>query len=297
LGLLERQIDPAPPPASPTAPAPTRTRWPWDLLGAAGLAAALLLAAVLIVKRAPWPFGPPYPRLEHDHAELMVARPAKAGRTLTVLFVGNSFTYRNDLPAMLVNLASSDPGNATGLQVQAVTYPDAWLDDLRTRTHALDWARDHHPDYVVLQEHSFWYDGGYPAARAAVGRWIDALRPLRAAPLLFEAWTDAAGSDAFRRGSSPADDARNDADGANTLGRSLGVPVVAVGQAFEAARRTPGEPNLYGPDRHHPSVAGTYFAALVFYRFFTGRTGAEATWRPRGLSPQDAAMLVRLNGG
>jgi len=48
---------------------------------------------------------------------------------------------------------------------------------------------------------------------------------------------------------------------------------------------------------HHPSVAGAYLAALVFYRYFTGRTGAEATWRPSGLSAEDAAALVRLNGG
>jgi hypothetical protein len=32
-------------------------------------------------------------------------------------------------------------------------------------------------------------------------------------------------------------------------------------------------------------------------RFFTGRTGAEATYIPEGLSKQDAAVLVRVNGG
>jgi hypothetical protein len=262
----------------------------------AGLA-ALLLAGLFLFRLGSWPFGPPYPRLERDHDQLMVSRTAKAGRSLTVLFVGNSFTFRNDLPAMLVNLASSDPGNPIRLQVKGETHPDASLDDMLAKTNALDWARDHHPNYVVLQEHSFWYDGNYATARAAAVHWVNALRPLRVAPLLFEVWTDGPGSEVFTRGSSPADDARSAADGTDTLGRSLGLPVVAVGQAFEAARETPGTPDLWGPDRHHPSVAGTYFAALVFYRFFTGRTGAEATWRPAGLSPQEAATLVRLNGG
>jgi hypothetical protein len=72
---------------------------------------------------------------------------------------------------------------------------------------------------------------------------------------------------------------------------------VPVGQAFEAAREMKGAPDVWGPDHHHPSVAGTYLAALVFYRSFTGRSGAQATWRPNGLNAQDAATLVQLSGG
>ncbi len=243
-----------------------------------------------------WPDGA-YPRLEHDHDELMVSKTAKAATSVTVLFVGNSLTFRNDLPAMLVNLASSDPGNSVRLQVKGETFPDASLDDMFGKGQALGWARDHHPDYVVLQEHSFWYDTDYEAARGAASRWTNALRPLGAAPLLFEVWTDGADSDVWKGGTNPAGDAMNAGQSTNSLGRSLGLPVVAVGQAFEAARLTPGAPDLYGRDHHHPSVAGTYLGALAFYRYFTGRSGAEATYRPRGLSNQDAATLVRLNGG
>jgi hypothetical protein len=257
----------------------------------------VLLALLAMGGLLLWPRGGAYPLLEHDHDELMVSKTAQAGTTVTVLFVGNSLTFRNDLPAMLVNLASSDPGNTARLQVKGETYPDASLQDMFGRTGVLDWARDHHPDYVVLQEHSFWYDGGYEASQQAAGKWADALRPLRLTPLLFEVWTDGDGSDVFTRGTTPTDDARNAAESTARLGRQLGLPVVTVGEAFETARETPGAPNLYASDRHHPSVAGTYLAALVFYRFFTGRTGAEATYVPDGLSKRDAAVLVRVNGG
>jgi hypothetical protein len=262
--------------------------------------AAVVLAIVAVGALLLRPQGGAYPRLEHDHDELMVSRTAKASSTVTVLFVGNSLTFRNDLPAMLVDLASSDPGNPTRLQVKGETYPDASLDDMFAKAQALEWARAHHPDYVVLQEHSFWYDTDFEAARAAASRWANALRSLNEAPLLFEVWADGEGSDVYTHASyhlTPADDARSAAASTNSLGHSLGLPVVAVGQAFEAARETPGAPNLYDADHHHPSVAGTYLAALVFYRLFTGRSGAEATWRPEGLSAQDAAILVRLNGG
>ena len=151
----------------PAADSPTGSQPPigppWGLVRLAALS-ALLLAMLLVVGLLLRPEGGAYPRLEHDHDDLMVSQTAKAGTTLTVLFVGNSLTFRNDLPAMLVNLASSDPGNTARLQVKGETYPDASLDDMLTKTHALDWARDHHPDYVVLQEHSFWYAANDAAA-------------------------------------------------------------------------------------------------------------------------------------
>jgi hypothetical protein len=261
----------------------------------AGLS-VVLLALLGILTFLVWPDGA-YRRLQHDHDELMVSKTAKPASTVTVLFVGNSLTYTNDLPAMLVNVASSDPENTVRLQVKAETFPNASLDDMFNKGKALDWARDHHPDYVVLQEHSFWYDTDDEAARSAAFRWTNALKPLGAAPLLFEVWTDGEASNVWKGLSNPAEDALRAVQSTDGLGRSLGLPVVAVGQAFEAARQTPGAPDLYGPDHHHPSVAGSYLGALAFYRYFTGRTGAEATYRPRGLSDQDAAALVRLNGG
>ena len=48
-------------------------------------------------------------------------------------------------------------------------------------------------------------------------------------------------------------------------------------------------PDLYQADRHHPSVAGTYLAALTFYRAFTGRAGTDARYRPWGMSAADQA--------
>jgi hypothetical protein len=290
-------------PSEPTtADSQPRTAPSWWVLRLAALC-IILLALLFVLGLRLWSDGAAYPRLDHDHDELMVSRTAKPGSTVTILFIGNSLTFRNDLPAMLVDLASSDPGNTMRLQVKGETYPDAWLDDLYAKGHALDWARNHHVDEVVLQEHSLWYRSNYEGARAAASRWMSALRTLNAAPLLFEVWADGEGSDVYTDkdyagfGLTPAEDARNAADATDTLGRSLGLPVVAVGQAFEVARQTAGAPNLYAADHHHPSVAGTYLAALVFYRQFTGRTGAEATWRPSGLSAQDAATLVRLNGG
>jgi hypothetical protein len=284
-------------PSEPRDEDPAHARRRDGLGGTAALFVAALVLTVLLVGALTLRSEGAYARLGHDHDELMVSRTAPAGAAVTVLFVGNSLTFRNDLAATLVDLASSDPGNTVRLQVKAVTYPDASLEQMWDKGQALSWARAHRPTYVVLQEHSFWYDGDYEAAYAAAARWTEALKGLGATPVLFEVWTDGEGSEVFKGGSNPADDAQGAALSTDRLAGQLGLPVAAVGQAFEAARRTPGAPDLYASDRHHPSTAGTYLAALVFYRFLTGRTGAEASWRPPGLSQADAALLVRLNGG
>lgn len=293
-------IDPA---SDLTARRPARP--PWRLPRVLALSAALVAAPFVTgLVRLP-EAGAPYVRLEHDHDELMASRTAQPERTLTILFVGNSLTFRNDLPAMLVDLASSDPGNTTRLQVKAETFPNASLGDMGAKTGAFAWAQAHHADFVVLQEHSGWYmwPDAVSAAQQDARAWDQALAPLGETPVLFQVWADGDGSRAYTDrnspafGSTPADDARLAAESTERLARQLGRQVVPVGQAFETARETKGAPDVYGPDRHHPSVAGTYLAALVFYRAFTGRSGADATWRPNGLNAQDAATLVQLSGG
>jgi hypothetical protein len=176
------------------------------------------------------------------------------------------------------------------------------LDQLRTRTGALAWAQGHHVDDVVLQEHSYWYEdpGEYQLTLQSAKAWVDALRPTGATSVLFQVWADGDGSEVYTDqqyptfGSNSGRDSQNAVGSTQSLALGVGADVAPVGQAFEAARQTPGAPDVWGPDRHHPSLAGSYLAALVFYRYLTGRSGAEATWRPGGLSAEDAATLVRV---
>jgi hypothetical protein len=271
------------------------------ILRGLALLAASLVAVAFMMGIVRWPEGGRYPRYEHDHDEIMVSDTPNATRTITVVFIGNSITFHNDLAAMLVNIASSDPGNRTRLQVKALTYPNATLDELRTKTGAVSWIQAHHVDYAVLQEHTIWYD--FPHSYDGLGAftaWDEALRPQGVTSLLFEDWADADGSEVYTDkddptfGSSAEKDVANSANATAALGKALGLQVVSVGDAFEAARETKGAPDVWGPDHHHASVAGTYLAATVFYRYLTGRTGAEATYRPHGVSAQDAATLVGL---
>jgi hypothetical protein len=268
------------------------------LLALGALVAALFAAGVLR-----WPEGGRYPRYEHDHDVLLVSDTPRATRTITVVFIGNSLTFHNDLPAMLANLASSDAGN-TRLQVKGETLGNGDLNEARAKTGAIAWIQAHHADYAVLQDHGLWYDFA-PAydAVGAVAAWEESLRSQGVTPVLFQVWAYGDKSDVYADhdlptfGSNRVEDTARSANQTSGVAQALGLQVVSVGDAFETAHQTPGAPHVLDADNHHPSVAGTYLAALVFYRFFTGRTGAEATYRPNGLSARDAAALMRLSAG
>lgn len=239
-----------------------------------------------------------------DHDEIMTSNTGSApDRTVTVLFVGNSFTFVHDVPAMLVDIACADPQNTTRLDVQAITRANATLGQMLEQGDAVNWIKSHHPDYVVLQEHSLWYDTDEDQARRNLSAWMAALRPLGTTALLFEVWADGDGADTYTDsqyaafGSTPKQDARKAADKSETLAQEFSLSLVRVGDAFERAREMNDAPNVYGPDHHHASVAGAYLAALVFYQQFTGRTGEQSTYRPWGVSADDKAKLVQAASG
>jgi hypothetical protein len=180
-----------------------------------------------------------------------------------VLFLGNSYTYVNDLPGMFRHLAHAGGRNvATGMVAnggETLAQHAASADSLAAITGS-------HWQYVVLQEQSeipalasAWQSEMYPAARSLV----DAVRGTGATPVLLETWAHQAGlatAGLDNAGMQAAIDA-----GYETLGNDLGVTVVPAGQAWAAARRIDPTIVLWQSDGSHPSVAGTYLVACVVY--------------------------------
>jgi len=273
------------------------------------LRTVLVIALVIALGFLGWlqlpRLGGHYMLRESDHSEIMTSgETAQTKKNVTILFVGNSFTFVNDLPAMLVNIAAADPGNTTQLAVKAITYPDAHLGALLSQSDALAWLGAHPTDYVVLQEHSGWYalPQWVDEARGSAKAWRDALLPLKARPVLFESWADATGSNIYTDptfyayGRTFRELTLDAESGTGALAQELGMPVVKVARAFYRAAQSSRAPDLFQPDLHHPSQAGSYLAALAFYRFFTQRSGAESSYRPWGVSAADKALLVEAAG-
>jgi hypothetical protein len=192
----------------------------------------------------------------------------RAGCT-RVLFIGNSYTSVNDLPAMFADLARS---GGRAVEVGTDAPGGATLADHAASSATRDAIGSAAWDVVVLQEQSVLpvspasVAGSFePAARALA----DAATSAGARPVLFETWAhrdgwpDAGLTDyASMQGRISA--------AYRTVGRDLGLEVAPIGTVWAAARADHPEIDLWQPDGSHPTAAGTYLAACALYASLFG---------------------------
>lgn len=170
---------------------------------------------------------------------------------LRVLFVGNSLTAGNDLPAMTRAVAAS--GGWT-LSYAVRVAPNVSLEDHWYSGVAEEIARLR-ADVVVLQQGP----SSLPANQQHLRHWSEVLAgPIRDAggtPALFMVWPDASRESAF-------DDVYAAYHGAAQAVDGLFIP---AGDAWRAVWRRDPDASLYGADGFHPSRLGSLVAAITIY--------------------------------
>jgi hypothetical protein len=231
------------------------------------------------------------PLFVQTEGDIQLARSEEPG--VRVLFVGNSFTFYNDMPRMLHELAAEDPGASPVFSVSRVR--GSWslegaTDDkgFVSLLDEIDW------DAVVLQERSWylaesedwWMDETYPYADDLRRKIASGRDP----GFLFETW-------GYRGGMGRGDtydwmQGRLE-DGYDRLAARLGMDVVPVGSAWYAARKLRPELELYADDGHHPNRAGSYLAACVLYAELAGRDPTRSRFTA-GLNPEDAHFIQQI---
>jgi len=202
-----------------------------------------------------------------------------------VIFVGNSLTRNNDLPATVRALARSlDPIDR--LETLAIAVPGAYLHEHEA---ALTRSLSQPPrwDAVVLQGYSDEPLEANPQAaerfRASVRRLDRIVRGTGARTLLFSTW-------GYRLAFGMTDKI---AKAYGVMGAELGAQVVPVGLAFDRAESEARLVTLIERDGKHPTLAGTYLAACVFYASLYGRSPEGATYYG-ALRADDAQLLQKI---
>jgi hypothetical protein len=180
-----------------------------------------------------------------------------APRTLRVLFVGNSLTICNDLPGLVQAMAAAGDRK---VRVHAVTVGGASLEDHWQDGRARQALGSAPWDYVVLQQGPSSLPESQANLREWAVRWADLARRHGAAPALYMVWPFQGQENGFAlvsqsyRAAAEAGKAR----------------ILPAGEAWREALSREGAPRLYTGDRLHPTLAGTYLAALVITRELTG---------------------------
>jgi hypothetical protein len=183
---------------------------------------------------------------------------------LRILFIGNSYTYVNDLPATFKQLAAAGGHRVeTGMLAEGGWTLAQHLAAPATR----DKLASAHWDDVVLQEQSeipaverSRSTQMYPAARELAGK----IRAAGASPIFFMTWAHRDGLPANGLLSYESMQGQIDA-GYAAIASELAVPIAPVGAAWWAATWQASGLELWQADGSHPSTQGTYLAACVFY--------------------------------
>lgn len=190
---------------------------------------------------------------------------------LRVLFVGNSLTAVNDLPATVAAFAHAVGHVEIDVRAYApggYALEDHWADGVaRGLLDGGGW------DAVVMQQGPSSLPDGRQNLIEWTTRWAAEARAHGARPALLTVWPER-----YRSAFFPA--VISNYRAAAVAAHAASFPAGAAWR--DALQRRPGLP-LYGPDEFHPSRLGTYLAAVVVY---TGLTGEL----PRAL-PRDVAGL------
>lgn len=165
-----------------------------------------------------------------------------------VLFIGNSLTYVNDLPGMFVALARLAGDDR--VQAQSVAFPDYALEDHWAEGTAKRSLADHRWEFVVMQQGS----SALPSSQLNLRTWAVQFAPLirnaGAVPVLFMVWPTSSRLSDFPAVQQSYRDAASATSG---VFAPAGDAWVAYGNLSQ----------LYSADGLHPTIAGTYIAALV----------------------------------
>lgn len=210
-----------------------------------------------------------------------------------VLFIGNSYTYYNDMWDLFTNA-----GESLGYTITAdhVTQGGYYLDQyLNTKDEfgikMLQCFAKNSYDAVFIQEQSTCAIQNYDRYEAAVKALDDQIRANGAKTILYQTWGRQEGSPTLLALGWTNKSMTEDLIAAyDRAADTIGAAVSPVGAAFYDVYTAHSDIELYDPDTTHPSLAGSYLAALCHLATFTGADVREVTY-DAGLGDETASVL------
>jgi hypothetical protein len=193
-------------------------------------------------------------------------------KTLNVLFLGNSYTYSNNLPDLLDSLASAkgDVLNYDQNTPGGHTFNNHFNNATSiSKIHSQNW------DYVILQAQS--QEPSFSPAQVYAQTFPFAVKLdsivknnfICSQTVFFETWGRKFGDQGNCANYPPVCTYSGMQDRLRSsyklFADSVKGLMAPVGEAFRASVAANPNLNLYIPDNSHPSLEGSYLAACVFY--------------------------------
>jgi hypothetical protein len=199
---------------------------------------------------------------------------------LKILFIGNSFTARNDVPGLVAKLAAA---SGKKMETQLISAGGASLRRHWNAGRARAAIQSGDFDCVVLQEQSTLPIKNAGRMHENVRLFDEVIKSAGSKTVLYMTWA--------RRTAPDSQQAISDAY--LSIGRELGATVVPVGVVWQKFLGEHDEPVLHDRDQSHPTPAGSYLAACVFLAVLLGENPVGIDVPVSGLSEQEMKLLQR----
>ncbi len=195
-------------------------------------------------------------------------QPLDNTKTYDILFIGNSHTYKNDMPTTYFRLTAQKLGYT--VNVKAVTKGGYTLEEHLAPSgntwgnikKELDTGKY---EFVIIQE-QLTRPATHPTKfYASVRSFVEKITAAGATPILYATWGGAPGNSKLNGTGCKNSEELNYRVAAShqKISEELGIAVAYAGLAFMDIDRNHASVDLYADDGYHPSAAGSFLAALT----------------------------------
>ncbi len=218
-----------------------------------------------------------------------------------VLFLGNSYTYYNNLPEMISNIANDlgdtvnyDQNTPGGTSLYAHSQNQTTINKINQQ----NW------DFVVLQDQSqrpslspsYVAASVYPYATQLVN--LINSNYICSEPVFYMTWGRKYGDQTNCQSYPPVCTflgmQERLRDSYLTMGIDNNASVSPVGIAFKNSISLDSTIDLYTSDNSHPSIYGSYLAACTFYSTIFKKSSVGCSFKPNAINQSDALFLQQV---
>jgi hypothetical protein len=177
---------------------------------------------------------------------------AYTGPSIQVLFVGNSLTYTNDLPALIKELAAMD---GISLTYDEILLPDYSLEDHWNDGNVQAVIKKKHYDIMVAQQGPSALPESQELLKKYAQKFADECVAANTQLNLYMVWPS----------KSRSFDLDNVIVSYTQAALQTGASFSPVGSAWKSVWEKHPDFQLHGPDDFHPFVNGSVLASMIIY--------------------------------
>ena len=200
---------------------------------------------------------------------------------MRVLFIGNSFTARNNLPELVWLLADAAEER---FEHKLISQGGASLRMHWNKGLATGAIRSGRFDYVVLQEQSTLPVKNAKRMGENVGLFDPVIKESGAKTALYMTWARAHAPETQKAIT----------DAYTSIAREMGATLIPAGSAWEKFLAEHEKPVLHDKDKSHPTLAGSFLAACAVFSALFDRACSDLEIEVRGLDGAEVKLLQRV---